>query len=679
MQKANNLSIDGVASKSTLAMIEELLTKPLDYTVGDSGDHVIELKKNLTLLGFGNFPSSPSKHYGNVTEGVVKDFQKDNNLPVDGIAGKSTLVKIEELLTKPLDYTVGDSGDHVIELKKNLTLLGFGNFPSSPSKNYGSVTEGVVKDFQKDNNLPVDGIAGKTTLAKIEELLIKPLDYTVGDSGDHVIELKKNLTLLGFGNFPSSPSKNYGSVTEGVVKDFQKANNLSVDGVAGKSTLAMIEELLSKLVDYTKGDSGDNVIKLKKNLTLLGFGNFPSSPSKHYGSVTEGVVKDFQKANNLPVDGVAGKSTLAKIEELLTKPSDYTLGDSGDHVIELKKNLTLLGFGNFPSSPSKHYGNVTEGVVKDIQKSNKRREDRVTGKYTLTKIEELLTKPSDYTLGDSGDHVIELKKNLTLLGFGNFPSSPSKHYGNVTEGVVKDFQKDNKLPVDGVAGKSTLAKIEELLTKSPDYTVGDSGDHVVKLKENLTLLGFGSFPSSPSKNYGSVTEGVVKDFQLYYGLKVTGNGDKKTLEKIDSLTSSSYQNGEKGTHVVKLKEDLTQLGFNFPENPSKTYGDVTEKKVREFQKHYGLTINGIADEETLAKIESLISSSYKNGEKGTHVVKLKEDLTQLGFGFPKNPSKSYGDVTERKVREFQKYYGLTINGIADVKTLEKIEIGRAYV
>src|SRR5690625_3642948 len=591
--------------------------------------------------------------------------QNDKDLNTSSLNKKSS--------DEPKLFTQGDSGDHVIELKKNLTLLGFGNFPSSPSKNYGSVTEGVVKDFQKANNLSLDGVAGKSTLAKIEELLSKPLEYTKGDSGDHVIELKKNLTLLGFGNFPSSPSKNYGSVTEGVVKDFQKANNLSLDGVAGKSTLAKIEELLTKPSDYTKGDSGDHVIELKKNLTLLGFGNFPSSPSKNYGSVTEGVVKDFQKANNLSLDGVAGKSTLAKIEELLTKPSDYTKGDSGDHVIELKKNLTLLGFGNFPSSPSKNYGSVTEGVVKDFQKANNLPVDGVAGKSTLAKIEELLTKPSDYTLGDSGDHVIELKKNVTLLGFGNFPSSPSKHYGNVTEGVVKDFQKDNKLPVDGVAGKSTLAKIEELLTKSHDYTVGDSGDHVVKLKENLTLLGFGSFPSSPSKNYGSVTEGVVKDFQLYYGLKVTGNGDKKTLEKIDSLTSSSYQNGEKGTHVVKLKEDLTQLGFNFPENPSKTYGDVTEKKVREFQKHYGLTINGIADEETLAKIESLISSSYKNGEKGTHVVKLKEDLTQLGFGFPKNPSKSYGDVTEKRVRELQKHYNLKVNGIADDNTLEKID------
>src|SRR5690625_1969746 len=571
---------------------------------------------------------------------------------------------------EPKLFTQGDSGDHVIELKGNLTLVGFGNFPSSPSKNYGSVTEGVVKDFQTDNNLPVDGIAGKSTLAKIEELLTKPSDYTIGDSGDHVVELKKNLRLLGFGDFPSNPSKNYGSVTEGVVKDLQTDNNVPVDGIAGKSSLAKIEKLLTKPSDYTIGDSGEHVVELKKNLRLLGFGDFPSNPSKNYGSVTEGVVKDFQTDDNLPVDGVAGKSTLAKIEELLTKPSDYTIGDSGDHVVELKKNLTLLGFGNFPSSQSKNYGNVTEGVVKDFQTDNNLPVDGVAGKSTLAKIEELLTKPSDYTIGDSGDHIVELKKNLTLLGFGNFPSSPSKNYGSVTEGVVKDFQLYYGLKATGNGDKKTLNKIESLLSSS--YQNGERGTHVVKLKEDLTRLGF-VFPKNPSTGYGDVTEKRVREFQKYYGLTINGIADEQTLAKIESLLSSSYQNGERGTHVVKLIEDLTRLGFVFPKNPSTGYGDVTEKRVREFQKYYGLTINGIADEKTLAKIESLLSSSYQNGERGTHVVKLKEDLTRLGFVFPKNPSIGYGDVTEKRVREFQKYYGLTINGIADDNTLEKID------
>src|SRR5690625_871446 len=157
-------------------------------------------------------------------------------------------------------------------------------------------------------------------------------------------------------------------------------------------------------------------------------------------------------------------------------------------------------------------------------------------------------------------------------------------------------------------------------------------------------------------------------------MSINGIADEKTLAKIESLLSSSYQNGERGTHVVKLKEDLTRLGFVFPKNPSTGYGDVTEKRVREFQKYYGLTINGIADEKTLAKIESLLSSSYQNGERGTHVVKLKEDLTRLGFVFPKNPSTGYGDVTEKRVREFQKYYGLDRKSVVYGKSLAMSEL-----
>jgi N-acetylmuramoyl-L-alanine amidase len=135
-----------------------------------------------------------------------------------------------------------------VKLKKDLTRLGFGNFPSSPSQNYGSVTEGVVKDFQRYYGLSVTGIGDERTLRKIEEILNSP--YSDGQSGNHVVTLKENLTLLGFGNFPSSPSSSYGSVTEGVVKEFQKANGLAVNGIADTVTLAKIEELLNDITLY---------------------------------------------------------------------------------------------------------------------------------------------------------------------------------------------------------------------------------------------------------------------------------------------------------------------------------------------------------------------------------------------------------------------------------------------
>ncbi|PYZ92951.1 hypothetical protein CR194_13525 [Salipaludibacillus keqinensis] len=67
-------------------------------------------------------------------------------------------------------YTDGNSAPEIRELKLHLTELGFGNFPSNPSENYGPVTSGVVKQFQEAYDLAVNGIADPVTLAKIEEL-----------------------------------------------------------------------------------------------------------------------------------------------------------------------------------------------------------------------------------------------------------------------------------------------------------------------------------------------------------------------------------------------------------------------------------------------------------------------------------------------------------------------------
>src|SRR5699024_10086289 len=118
---------------------------------------------------------------------------------------------------------------------------------------------------------------------------------------------------------------------------------------------------------------------------------------------------------------------------------------------------------------------------------------------------------------------------------------------------------------------------------------------------------FGNFPKNPSNVYGSVTESVVKEIQRYYGLPQDGKADQKTLQKIEDVLNSPYQSGEKGTHIVQLKKDLTTIGYgNFPNNTSIFYGEVTESVVKEIQKEQNLVVNGIADEVTLNKIIELL-------------------------------------------------------------------------
>nr|WP_255717107.1 peptidoglycan-binding protein [Salipaludibacillus sp. CUR1] len=700
---------DSSAFSMSLMTVEEPLALP--YEDGDSGDDIVTLKQDLTRLGFGNFPSSPSNRYGPVTMGVVEEFQKYYGLNATGITDEETYDRIAAELNTI--YRDGQADEDIVELKKKLTVLGYGNFPSSPSNRYGPVTEGVVKEFQYSENLRVNGIGDSVTVALLEERYLEEwyatanltLPYENGDSGDDIVTLKQDLTRLGFGNFPSSPSNRYGPVTMGVVKDFQEYYGLSATGETDQATYDRIAAELNTI--YRDGQAHTDIVSFKQDLTRLGYGNFPAEPSNRYGPVTEGVVLEFQKAEELVENGIGDSITIERLKERTTEYHNANLslpfenGDVGDLIRELKIDLTRLGFGNFPSSPSNRYGPVTMGVVEDFQKYYGLRANGRTDQRTLDRLKQELN--TIYRDGQAHDDIKTFKQNLTQLGYGNFPSSPSNRYGSVTSGVVSEFQESQDLVVNGIGDSVTLAKIESLLpdlgngvvtasnlnvrqgpgtgygiigtlpngtevnlledtgqwyrishssiTASPAYVsktfirevsgglpapyqAGDAGDEIVELKKNLTKLGFGNFPSSPSNRYGSVTEGVVKVFQGYFGLSVTGKADRATLDYIDEVLDSSYQEGKRHEGVRDLKLNLTRLGFgNFPSSPSNSYGSVTAGVVREFQAHHQLVVNGIGDSVTLMKINSELDKQGGTGHVRSYNMTIEQMLDrQMNLG-----------------------------------------------
>jgi len=416
----------------------------------------------------------------------------------------------------------------------------------------------------------------------------------------------------------------------------------------------------------TNGDSGKDVKEFKRKLVQLGFATW-SNPSENYGPITAGVVKKFQEAYGLKADGVAREDTINKVNSLI-KEGRFLNGDKGPHVKELKQKLVQLGFATW-KNPSESYGPITARVVKSFQKEYGLIVSGVVNKVTENKINEILDPP--YRPGDQGQPVIELKKKLVQLGFASW-TNPSPNYGKHTANRVKYFQRAYGLSVDGIAGTETINKLDELL-KSGKFQNGDKGKHVVDLKKKLVRIGFANW-KKPSQNYGAITSRVVEDFQSYYGLPVSGVANKATLNKIDEILDSKFTTGKSGNEVVTLKKNLTKLGFgSFPKKPSKKYGAITEKVVTDFQRHYKLKVNGIADSVTLAKIDQMLSSRYRNGQSGDHVVQLKKDLNLFGMGFPSNPSNKYGKVTEGKVKDFQRLYNLPVSGIADEITLKTIK------
>lgn len=409
--------------------------------------------------------------------------------------------------------------------------------------------------------------------------------------------------------------------------------------------------------------SGEEIASLKENLNKLGFSvtmNYPSS----YGPKTKIAVKDFQEYYGLEPTGYADNKTLERIDVALV--NSLKRNDNSIKVRELKANLNLLGFTVGMNSPN-NYGPVTQRAVKLFQQSYGLRESGIADEFTLEKIEELLK--TSLKQGDNSSQVKRLKENLNILTFPvsmNYPNN----YGPATAEAVKKFQKHYGIQPTGVADRVTLEKIDDLI--NAPLALGLRRVDVLDLKQTLNKIGF-HVSDNPTSYYGPVTERVVKEFQAYYGLDATGNADDTTLSKLDEVLNGSLKRNDNSEIVRKLKENLNALGFSVGMNYPDNYGPSTERAVRDFQSYYDMRETGVADEYVLEKVEILLKGSLKRNDNSPEVYKLKQNLNKLGFTVSMNYPNNYGPATERAVKEFQKYYGIHSNGIANDITLTKLK------
>src|SRR5699024_393613 len=98
-----------------------------------------------------------------------------------------------------------------------------------------------------------------------------------------------------------------------------------------------------------------------------------------------------------------------------------------------------------------------------------------------------------------------------------------------------------------------------------------------------------------------------------------------------SPKSSVLKKGVRDHKVVSLKKDLNKLGYGGI-MVTNYYGNYTEKKVKQFQKYYGLKVTGQANKATLSKIKSLLPNPLSKGKRHKDTPGLKRDLNKLGYG-----------------------------------------------
>ncbi len=236
---------------------------------------------------------------------------------------------------------------------------------------------------------------------------------------------------------------------------------------------------------------------------------------------------------------------------------------------------------------------------------------------------------------------------------GNFPNipkvTPTGLFDAATTAAVKEFQKTFDLPPDGVVGKATWYKITSIYV-------------AVKKLAELT------------------SEGERFDIGL-------------------NPPTSVLRPGARGEDVVELQFLLNYISEFYPQVPSVIedgiFSTQTQNAVKEFQKNFGLTADGIVGPSTWRKLYEVYHSigdvvgpgptpppneypgtALRVGSRGESVRFIQGELNKVAQNYPQIPKitadGAFGPATEAAVIAFQRLFGLTPDGVIGPATWNKI-------
>ena len=247
---------------------------------------------------------------------------------------------------------------------------------------------------------------------------------------------------------------------------------------------------------------------------------------------------------------------------------------------------------------------------------------------------------------------------------------------------------------------------------------GSTGSAVEQLQFWLNTLAQyeSSIPSLTVDGvYGTGTANTVRAFQRKYGLTVDGVVGRDTWTELydqfrsiqsDNGTPNAYpgtalREGSSGQNVrlVQFWLKIARTVYTSLANVTVDgkFGSATAAAVRRFQSYFGLTSDGVVGRITWNKLyevyndiaNKLLSSSLRpgeypgvlrNGSSGTAVRELQFYLYLMSAYESSIPPVSidgkFGADTERAVRAYQRFAGLTVDGIVGRTTWDSL-YGRA--
>ena len=192
--------------------------------------------------------------------------------------------------------------------------------------------------------------------------------------------------------------------------------------------------------------------------------------------------------------------------------------------------------------------------------------------------------------------------------------------------------------------------------------------------------------------------------QYYYGDNIDIVFNAPVGRNTPSYPGTPLRRGEVGEDVRTLQRELNRIGRNYPAIPaispiSGVYDADTENAVRQFQRIFNLTDDGIVGKATWYKIKEIwagvkqlsevtsegltITEAERRyprvlrfGDTGPAVRTMQYFLAFLGFFLPELPPISitgtFDEATRDAVYTFQSQYGLAVDGIVGRETWNRL-------
>ncbi|MFB2835029.1 peptidoglycan-binding domain-containing protein [Floridanema evergladense] len=322
-------------------------------TQGSRGPEVAQLQEKLQKLGY--FDRRPTGHFGPLTKKAVIRFQQDQGITANGIVETTTITALEQ------------------KLQENTAVT-----PNSPEVAQSTPEVAPTTPTPETRKTP--------------EIAIDPSKEPILRRGAIDPEVKTlQQLLINAGAYNGEVNGKFDITTSIAVKQFQRTNGLTVDGIVGFNTwtaLAKNNTPQAQAPDPTfnnspftngsltnnsdkpesnnrtiiqatlqQGDRGQDVKALQERLQALGY--YRGNTTGNFGPLTKEAVIRFQKQAGLTPNGIVDSSTKTA---LITSPSIRNTS-----VSQIQARLKERGFYQGPVNGI--FSEETKTALKAAQKA----------------------------------------------------------------------------------------------------------------------------------------------------------------------------------------------------------------------------------------------------------------------------------------------------------------------